>query len=76
MADDRYPQVGVPDPELKTSPIAEELDEDVDALREEMPGEPVCFFNDKGYENGAVVSSGNSILRCQYGVWIRVTETV
>ncbi|MEE8042835.1 MAG: hypothetical protein V3T15_08585 [Pseudomonadales bacterium] len=39
------PQVGAPDPELKNSPIAEEMDEESRSLRLEVPGEPVCFFN-------------------------------
>ncbi len=34
------PQVGAPDPELKNSPIAEEMDEDSPFLRLEVPGEP------------------------------------
>ena len=39
------PQVGAQDPELKNSPIAEEEDEDTDVIRQQVPGEPVCYFN-------------------------------
>ena len=65
------PQVGAPDPEMKTSPIAEETDEDVDVIRQEVPGEPVCYFNNLAYKQSAHVCSGSTLLRCDYGVWIR-----
>ena len=39
--------VGAPDPELNTSPIAEENDDESEVLRQEMPGEPVCYFNNQ-----------------------------
>jgi hypothetical protein len=41
--------VGVADPELNTSPIADEGDEETEVLRQEMPGEPVCYFNNKSF---------------------------
>ncbi len=66
------PDVGAPDPELKTSPIAEETDEEAEVLRQEEPGEPVCYFNDTSYAQGTHVISGTSLLRCDYGLWIRV----
>ena len=62
--------VGAPDPELKSSPIAEEGDENTEALRSEIPGEPVCYFNDKSFDNGRYIKSGTSILKCDYGIWI------
>ena len=62
--------VGSPDPELTTSPIAEEGDDETEVLRLEMPGEPVCYFNGKSYPNGASVKSGSAILKCSYGIWI------
>lgn len=62
--------VGVPDPELNTSPIADETDEETEVLRQEMPGEPVCYFNNQSFRTGAYVKSGTSILKCQYGIWI------
>ena len=63
--------VGAPDPELNTSPIAEESGENDDVLRQQVPGEPVCYFNDKSYDNGAFIKSGASILRCDYGIWVQ-----
>lgn len=66
--------VGAQDPELKNSPIAEEMDEDSRYLREEVPGESVCYFNGKAYRDGALVKSGESVLRCDSGIWVDVGE--
>jgi len=62
--------VGAPDPELNTSPIAEENDEETDVLRQEEPGEPVCYFNNKSFKTGAYVKSGTAMLKCDYGIWV------
>lgn len=62
--------VGAPDPELNTSPIADENDEETDVLRQEVPGEAVCFFNSQSYPTGTYVKSGTSLLKCDYGVWV------
>lgn len=66
--------VGTPDPLLKTSPIAEETDEEYDVLLQEVPGEPACYFNDRAYRHGSFVKSGGTKLRCHRGVWVRVPE--
>jgi hypothetical protein len=66
------PQVGAPDPERRTSPIAEETDEDFDTIKQEVPGEAVCLFNDASYAHGSHVCSGSELLRCDYGIWLRV----
>jgi hypothetical protein len=42
----RVPQVGAPDPERNNSPVPDETDEEYEVLRREVPGEPVCYFND------------------------------
>jgi hypothetical protein len=65
------PQVGAQDPELKTSPIAEETDEEFEVIKLEVPGEPQCYFNNKPYNNGQSVCSGSTRLRCNYGIWNR-----
>ena len=65
----RIPQVGAQDPELRNSPIAEEEDEDTDVVRQQVPGEPVCWYNGRDYRNGAYVRSGTQLLKCSYGVW-------
>lgn len=67
--------VGSPDPLLKTSPIAEETDEEFEVLQQEEPGAPACYFNDRAYSHGAFVQSGITKLRCHYGIWLRVQDT-
>jgi hypothetical protein len=64
--------VGAPDPELKTSPILEEYDEDAPLMAQEFDELPMCWFNGETYESGAMVTTGDgSLLRCEKGVWIR-----
>lgn len=62
--------VGSLDPERKNSPIAEEMDEDREVLRQEIPPEPICYFNDQEYSDGTIVKSGTSLLRCEKGLWV------
>ena len=63
-------QLGAPDPERKTSPVAWEADDDTEALRESVPGEAACYFNDHAYEHGTVVKTGSVLLRCDHGIWL------
>ena len=75
MSDDsNAPHVGAQDPTLKNSPIADEIDNierEPGTLKQQVPGEPVCFFNGESYPHGAYVSSGTGLLRCDYGIWVR-----
>ncbi len=64
------PHVGAPDPELRHSPLAEEEDEDPDVILQQVPGEPVCWFNGTQYSHGTYVVSGSLLLRCTRGVWV------
>ena len=48
------PDVGAPDPELNTSPIAEENDDESEVLRQEVPGEPVWECHSEEAFNAAV----------------------
>lgn len=65
------PQVGAPDPEMKTSPIFDDEDQDFLSLDAELE-EGLCYFNDLTYKLGDFVCSGNELLRCEErGVWIR-----
>lgn len=66
--------LGAPDPELKTSPVAWEGDEDTDTLREASGEEPHCLFNNRAFRDGTVVSSGGTRLRCVRGIWIPAEE--
>jgi hypothetical protein len=64
--------VGAPDPELKTSPILDEEDEEFDVLAQEQEELPVCYFNNVAYDNGTFVCSGSGVLlKCQRGLWLR-----
>jgi len=44
--------------------------EDTETLREAVPDEAVCFFNDLAYDHGTVVKSGSALLRCDHGLWL------
>lgn len=65
------PQVGAPDPERNNSPFAEETDEEYEVLRREIQGQPVCYYNDRSFGHGSYVCSGSTLLRCDYGLWVR-----
>ncbi len=65
------PQVGAPDPELKTSPIFDDADLDSFSMDAEME-EGFCYFNSEVFRLGDFVCSGNELLRCEdRGIWIR-----
>ena len=64
------PDLGSQDPERRNSPIAAETDEDTEVLRQEIPPEPVCYFNDEAYSDGTVIKSGTGLLRCDKGLWV------
>lgn len=65
--------VGAPDPELKTSPITDEGDEEFDVISQEVEDLPTCYFNDVSYPAGKYVcSSSKELLQCQNGLWVRV----
>lgn len=66
----RTPDLGAQDPELRNSPIVWESEEEPQGLRESIPGEPVCFFNDEAYSHNTVIKSGTTLLRCDYGLWV------
>lgn len=74
MTTQRTPEaVGAPDPELKTSPIMEEMDEDYDVLAQEAENTAVCYFNGVAYTRGHYVCTGSGeLLRCDGGVWVQV----
>lgn len=62
--------VGSQDPERRNSLIAAETDEDTEVLRQEIPPEPICYFNDEAYADGTVVKSGTGLFRCDKGLWV------
>jgi hypothetical protein len=50
--------------------VAWEADEDTETLRESVPDEAACYFNDVTYVHDTVVKSGSVLLRCDHGVWL------
>ena len=69
------PQVGAPDPELKTSPIIDEQEADEELSPELEVEAGVCYFNSVAYGIGAYVRSGSEVLHCEErGVWVRKGE--
>jgi hypothetical protein len=72
----RIPQVGAPDPELRTSPIIDEAEYDEHEASPDLELEaPVCYFNDEAFPLRAYVQSGAEVLQCtERGVWMRVGE--
>ncbi len=68
------PNVGVPDPELRTSPIFDEGDEEMLSLDLEIET-GACYFNNVRYALGSYVHSGSELLHCEgRGVWVRKDE--
>ncbi|MBF6647364.1 hypothetical protein [Methylobacter sp. BlB1] len=65
------PQVGAPDPELNTSPILEEYPLEAQDFKLQQPGAKSCLFNNRRYDHDAYVCSGDNLLHCDYGVWIK-----
>lgn len=65
------PHVGAPDPEQRTSPILEETDERYAERAQQVGETAACHFNGIAYGRGDFVCSGDELLRCQDGVWLR-----
>ncbi len=71
MAQSKHAEdVGSADPELNTSPVAEEGSDETEVLRQEVPGEPVCYFNNRKFATGDYIKTGTAILKCDYGIWV------
>lgn len=66
------PHVGAPDPELRNSPVIEESAEDFEVLGQETIEAPACYFNGADYPHQTLVCSGDELLRCVYGNWVRL----
>jgi hypothetical protein len=62
--------VGAPDPELKSSPVVDSEIEEGEFSGIELDVQ-VCYFNGVRYASGDYVCSGEDLLRCENGVWVR-----
>jgi hypothetical protein len=69
------PHVGVQVPEMKNSPIADDTDEEIYVLRQEIEEQPYCYFNNVSYANESYVQSGTDVLRCNNGMWIYLSNS-
>lgn len=68
----RIVDVGAPVDGKKTSPIGTETAEDEALIPPDTAtGDPVCWFNDQEFGQDEMVYSGNDILRCDGGIWVR-----
>ena len=66
------PAVGAPDPELRNSLVIEDTDERYEEMEQQVSETHLqCYFNDVAYAHGTLVCSGNEMLRCDNGVWLR-----
>jgi hypothetical protein len=66
------PNVGAPDPELRTSPI---LDGDQEETLDSELETDACYFNGIAYAIGDYARSGDEVLLCTgRGVWVRQAE--
>lgn len=71
----KLPQLGAPDPERKTSTVIDESEYDETAASPDLELEaPVCYFNDEAFAHGDYVQSGDEVLQCDRGVWVRKGE--
>jgi hypothetical protein len=65
-------QVGAPDPERRNSPIVDEsADNEQTGLDLDEVEFARCQFNDVDYADGSLVCSGDELLRCSRGKWLR-----
>jgi len=64
------PHVGAQVLEMKNSPIADDSDEEIYVIRQEVEEQPYCYFNNVSYPDGTYVHSGTDVLVCNNGLWI------
>jgi hypothetical protein len=62
--------LGSPNPELKNSPIINNINDEQEMIEPEIPEERICYFNGESYAHGTYIKSGTIILQCDRGAWI------
>lgn len=62
--------VGAADPELNNSPVIDSEIEEGEFVAVDQDVQ-VCYFNGVRYAMGDYVCSGDELLRCENGVWVR-----
>jgi len=67
-----FKHVGAPDPELRTSPIAEFVDEVFPGGSGEQDEHADCWYNSVHYLEGDLIcTSSAELLRCECGAWVK-----
>jgi len=64
-------RVGAPDAELRNSPIVAETNDGVEMAGMSMGESAACYFNGVGYDHQDYVCSGDELLQCEHGTWLR-----
>lgn len=64
------PDLGAPEPELRTSPIFPDFDAEREVVDTAIPEERICYFNGESFTHGSYVKSGSMILQCDRGAWV------
>lgn len=62
-------ELGTPDPNLRTSPILQPVELEPPPTVDDNTTLPVCFFNGEEFDHGSYIRSGDTVLRCEGGVW-------
>lgn len=74
--DEALPQLGAPNPELRNSPITDDIADFEPSVPQDTTLElGVCYFNGEAFPVGTFVASGPEVLKCtEGGVWLRCGE--
>ena len=67
----RIVEVGAAEDGKRTSEIVDEEGVDVRVEQTIVPGAGACWFNDQEFDHDEMIYSGNDILRCDAGKWVR-----
>lgn len=62
--------VGAPLPDLQTSAIISDIDDEREMIDAEIPEERLCYFNGVVYPHGTYIKSGTLIMQCDRGAWV------
>lgn len=64
------PHVGPQVPDMKNSPIADDADDEIYVVGQEVEEQPYCYYNNTSYAHGSYVNTGTDVLVCDKGLWI------
>lgn len=61
--------LGTPHPDLRTSPVLMPFELEERPTADDNTTLPACYFNGEVFDHGSYIRSGDSVLRCEAGVW-------